>query len=65
MGIDWGAYPYGAHYAAYLNHLMHCAECGPTRLVGRWARTCAPATSPTPDTHGTAPSVPGPGAEPR
>ncbi|MBQ0885602.1 hypothetical protein KBZ94_11765 [Streptomyces sp. RM72] len=33
MGIDWGAYPYGAHYAAYLHHLMGCAECGSTRCV--------------------------------
>ncbi|MFG2320187.1 hypothetical protein [Streptomyces tendae] len=33
MGIDWGAYPYGAHYSAYLHHLMGCAECGSTRCV--------------------------------
>ncbi|MGZ3103582.1 hypothetical protein [Streptomyces sp. H72] len=31
MDIDFSAHPNGVHYAAYLDHLMHCTECGPTR----------------------------------
>jgi hypothetical protein len=66
MDIDWGAYPYGAHYAAYLDHLMRCTECGPTRCaVG--AELCTRYLS-TPDTHTAALRGPGPGAsrqEPR
>lgn len=48
MDIDWSAYPYGAHYAAYLDHLMRCTECGPTRcavgadLCTRYLATAAP-----------------------
>ncbi|MFH8533920.1 hypothetical protein ACH4GE_36570 [Streptomyces tendae] len=60
MDIDWDAYPYGAHYAAYLDHLMHCTECGPTRCaVG--ADLCTRYLA-TPDTHRAALHGPGPGA---
>ncbi|GHB12160.1 hypothetical protein GCM10010330_77820 [Streptomyces tendae] len=66
MDVDWGAYLYGAHYAAYLDHLMHCNDCGPMRCaVG--ADLCARYLA-SPDTHTAASSGPVPGAgaeEPR
>ncbi|MGW5782962.1 hypothetical protein ACWEWK_03130 [Streptomyces sp. NPDC003757] len=31
MDIDFGAYRYGVPYTAYLEHLLRCTECGPTR----------------------------------
>ncbi|CAM5318459.1 hypothetical protein STENM223S_10389 [Streptomyces tendae] len=31
MDIDFSAHPNGAHYAAYLDHLLHCTECGRAR----------------------------------
>ncbi|MFE0794867.1 MULTISPECIES: hypothetical protein [Streptomyces] len=53
MAIDWDAYPYGAHYAAYLDHLMRCTECGHTRCaVGADLCTRYLATVGRPDTYG-------------
>ncbi|MGW0457376.1 hypothetical protein [Streptomyces tendae] len=60
MDVDWGAYPYGAHYAAYLDHLMRCTECGPTRCVVG-AELCTRYLA-TPDTLTAAPSGPWLGA---
>ncbi|MEU0228183.1 hypothetical protein ABZ177_28065 [Streptomyces sp. NPDC006284] len=31
MDIDFSAHANGAHYAAYLEHLVRCTECGPAR----------------------------------
>ncbi|MGW8066563.1 hypothetical protein ACVV2G_30830 [Streptomyces ziwulingensis] len=33
MDVDFDAYPYGARYTAYLDHLLHCTECGATRCT--------------------------------
>ncbi|AKZ53300.1 hypothetical protein SAM23877_0251 [Streptomyces ambofaciens ATCC 23877] len=62
MNIDFGAYPYGARYVAYLDHLLRCTECGPTRCtVGADLCTRYLATAGRPSLHGAV--APRPGAQ--